>query len=130
MTLAVVAAGGALGTAARDALGTRLAPSPGSVPWVTLATNLAGAFLLGLGAAWLVERGAGAPWVRPFALIGVLGSFTTFSTVAVGADLLIHDGAGAAAGTYLGVSVLGGILAAAAGLTLGRLVPTIRRKER
>lgn len=129
-TLAAVTAGGAIGTAGRHLLQEWFTPRPGALPWVTLATNLAGALLIGLGAAVLVERAVGGRYARPFALVGILGSFTTFSTVAVGADLLIHDRAHLVAATYLGLSALGGVAAAAGGLALGRRRPTIRREAR
>lgn len=128
-TLTAVAAGGAVGTAARHLLQEWFTPRPGALPWVTLATNLGGALLLGLGAAILVERAVGGRHARPFALVGILGSFTTFSTVAVGADLLIHERAHLVAATYLAVSALGGVAAAAGGLALVRRRPWIRREE-
>ena len=46
MTVALVAAGGALGSLARYGLG-RTVPTH-SLPWLTVGINLAGSFLLGL----------------------------------------------------------------------------------
>ena len=79
-----IAAGGAIGATARwavaelvDAVGTPHAP--GSWPWATLVVNVVGCLLVGLAARRL-HIGTRA-WA--FAVTGVLGGFTTFSTLAV-----------------------------------------------
>lgn len=60
-------------------------------PWPTLIVNLTGAFLIGL--LWgYFERYYVSPGLRMFIFIGVLGSFTTFSTFAFDTLSLIHDG--------------------------------------
>lgn len=142
--LAAVAAGGALGTLLR-VLGHTLRPqTPGAFPWTTLGENLLGAFLLGWLAAWLLARwsssrtGAGTEpppgpppeprtesvpasslRARLFLTTGVLGSFTTFSALAVeGVELLaLAPGTGFA---YLGASLVLGPLLAWAGLRVGK----------
>jgi len=77
----LVGAGGFLGAVLRFGLGglihRRFALS--TFPLGTLAVNLLGCFLIGLIAGWSEGRlllGAG---LRAFALIGLLGGFTTFS---------------------------------------------------
>ncbi|MCZ7527307.1 MAG: CrcB family protein [Acidimicrobiia bacterium] len=62
-------------------------------------------------------------YARPFLGIGFLGSFTTFSTFAVEADMLVRDGRAGTAAAYVLATVLVGSAAAWAGLALGRALP-------
>ena len=55
MTVLLVAAGGVVGVTARYALGTTV--SHETLPWVTVAINVGGSFLLGL----LTTLGTGLP---------------------------------------------------------------------
>ena len=108
---ALAAAGGAIGTAGRLALGTLIADGPAAV----LVANLAGSLLLGVLAARLPASSD----TRVFVGTGMLGGFTTYSALAVGTvELGAHVpvlGVG-----YALLSVLLGLAAAAAGLRLGR----------
>jgi CrcB protein len=60
--------------------------------------------------------------LRPFLCTGVLGGYTTFSTFAVDTVRLVDDGAVGTAAGYVAASVLGGLLAVVAGLTVARAV--------
>ena len=52
-----------------------------SFPWATLAVNLIGSFLIGL--LWgIFDKIYITPGIRLFIFVGILGSFTTFSTFA------------------------------------------------
>jgi len=114
--LLAVGLGGAVGTGLR-ALGLLfLPPSPGVIPWVILLENLVGAFLLGGLAARVPGRFLR---LRLFLLTGVLGSFTTFSALALDLVLLAEVAPGAAT-LYLGLSLGGGVGAAAVGMRVGR----------
>jgi len=75
----LVAAGGALGTLARQAIDTAFPTAPGAFPWTTLAINTAGSLLLGLVALAGVVLVATTGDVRTFLLVGLCGAFTTFS---------------------------------------------------
>ena len=118
--LAAIATGGALGALLRYALSglvTRLLPGP--FPAGTLAVNLLGSFFI--GCAWvLVERLGGAPHLRAFAVVGLLGAFTTFSTYSLETLMLgrMHDLRTAAA--YVLASNVLCLAAVAAGFTLTR----------
>lgn len=119
--LLAVGAGGTVGTAARaildEVLGADL-PLPAS----TLTVNLTGAFALGLLLAWLAGRGPDAGVRRDARLLlgtGVLGGYTTYSSFAVQGARLLEVGALAEAAAYVGVSLVGGVLAALAGVALG-----------
>ncbi len=80
-TLVLVGAGGALGALARFGLSAfvqrRVASS---FPIGTLVVNALGCLAMGALLAAVMEREAFDPRLRQFVAIGVLGSFTTFST--------------------------------------------------
>ncbi|WP_208971821.1 fluoride efflux transporter FluC [Kineococcus rubinsiae] len=118
--LALVAAGGALGTLAR--YGTaRLVPAAGAWPLATLAVNVAGSFLLGLLLEALARRGpedARGTALRLGLGTGFCGGFTTFSSLAVEVDGLLSDGTAGTALAYGAGSVAAGLLAALAGVAV------------
>ncbi len=118
--LAVVFAGGALGTAAREGLGLVL-PSAGGVPWAVLAANLTGAFLLGVLLEALVRRGPDHGIRRTLRLLlgtGFMGGFTTYSALAADTAALFGDGRGWLGAGYALGTVLVGAVATAAGILL------------
>jgi fluoride exporter len=122
MPYLLAAVGGVLGALARWGVGTALPVSPGSWPWATLLVNLTGCLLLGVLIAVVAERLPGVTWPRPLLAVGVLGGYTTFSAFAVEVVRLVEDGAVLTAVGYALVSVLGGVLAVAAGALIGRSV--------
>lgn len=99
----VVAAGGALGASTRFGVSTIFPGLPS-----TLGINVVGSFLLGV----LVARKPYGRWSRPFLGTGILGGFTTMSTLAV--DTVKAPPATAI--FYLVSSMVLGIGAAAVGL--------------
>lgn len=120
MPWVLVAVGGALGALARFALGEQLMQRFGDgMPWGTLAVNLAGAFAAGLLIAWIDGRPAWAP-LRLFAVVGVLGAFTTYSSLML--ELLAFGRAGrvGTASAYLAVTLVAGLVLVAAGARLGQ----------
>ena len=63
----------------------------GMFPWATLLVNLLGAFLIGF--LWgLFDKFYISPAMRTFLFIGILGSFTTFSTYAFDILSMTKDG--------------------------------------
>lgn len=118
--LAVIVVGGILGTAARYGVDRALPPSPGTFPTATFLVNCSGSFLLGLFLAALLERARPAPHLRAFAATGVLGGWTTYSTMAVDATTLGHEGHLALAAGYLALTLVVGLTATTVGIALGR----------
>jgi CrcB protein len=118
----LAALGGALGALARWGVATALPHSPGGWPWATLLVNLTGCLLMGALVAVLTARSPEPPWARPFLAVGVLGGYTTYSAFAVEVVGLVEAGAPVLAAGYVLVSLLGGVLAVAAGALAVRTV--------
>ncbi|MGL4340346.1 MAG: fluoride efflux transporter FluC [Rhodoglobus sp.] len=112
--------GGAVGTALRLATDAAFPHSDNEFPLPTLVINVLGAFLLGL----LVARvwPAAPAWLRAGLGAGMLGSFTTFSAVATALVSLTAASQWMTALSYLVMTLLFGLGAAALGLTLGNRV--------
>ena len=121
-TLAAVAAGGGLGSVLRYVLGFAVTQRVGpGFPWGTLIINLTGSLIIGLVAELSQTRALGiSPAMRVFLMVGVLGGYTTFSTFSLDMVTLVGDRAMPLALIYGFGSVLGGFIAAFAGIALGR----------
>lgn len=105
--LAAVAAGGAVGASARYGVALLWPAGPGAFPWATFWINAAGCALIGVLMVLIAEGGRTAhPLVRPFAGVGVLGGFTTFSAYALDVSRLLDEGAAGTALAYAGLTVL------------------------
>jgi fluoride exporter len=118
-----VAAGGAIGAALRYGIGIQITARAGEgFPWHTLVINVVGAFLIGvlLALPW-VGMGSGAPW-RLFLVTGILGGFTTFSTLSYESiELISHGRVFAGLANMFGSGALG-LGAAWLGLMTGRIL--------
>ena len=121
--LAVIAAGGVLGVAARYGIGRAIPRAPGAFPWATLWINISGSFVLGVFIVVVLERLGPTRYLRPFFGTGFVGSFTTFSAFSVETDLLIKDGHVATAAAYVASTLVVGLLSAWLGVCIGRLLP-------
>jgi CrcB protein len=121
--VAVVAAGGALGTALRYGLTDATGPI-GGWPTATFAANLVGSVLLGALLERLARAAGSAAETPRHRLMrlglgtGLLGGFTTFSSLAVELERMLADGATTLAAAYAGASAVGGVLAALLGVAL------------
>ena len=120
-TIVAIGIAGGLGALARygvDGLVSRRLPS--AFPWGTFVVNVSGALLLGFLMTLLTERLTTAPWVRSALTIGLLGGYTTFSTLSYESYRLLEDGAlGLAAANVLG-SAAAGLFAVYLGVVAGR----------
>ncbi|PZE55544.1 CrcB family protein [Curtobacterium sp. MCPF17_047] len=118
--IALVAFGGAIGTAVRAVLAQAL-PAVDGISWTVLAINVVGAFCLGLLLDALARRGPDVGRRRALRLFvgtGVLGGFTTYSTLADDTARLLDVGRWAAGSGYALLSVLLGLAAVVAGLAV------------
>ena len=113
MQVLLIALGGAAGALARYAVGR--AAGPEAVPWATLGINLAGSLAIGVVLGAAAEDRLGGLGVATL-VTGFLGAFTTFSTFSWEALALLRDDRVGTAAAYVGASVVGGLLAAGAGL--------------
>jgi len=117
----LVAVGGAVGTTARWALTEWLGTAAGGWPTATFVANVLGSFLLGALLEGLLRRGPESRRGRQLRLgvgTGVLGGFTTFSSLALEMERLLA-GEQVATGLVYGVaSVLLGLVACLLGVAL------------
>ncbi|MCX8007069.1 MAG: fluoride efflux transporter CrcB [Coriobacteriia bacterium] len=119
----IVAVGGGVGAAARYALGGWLADRFGpAFPWHTFVINVTGSFLLGVLLALSVERGLVPQEWRIALGTGVLGGYTTFSTLAYESIALAQQGSYALGLANMFGSGAVGLLAAWLGLVVGRVI--------
>lgn len=119
--IALVAAGGAVGTGLRYLI-SELAPRWAGVPVATLGINVVGAFLLGVLLGLLADRTLDTGWSRRIRLgvgTGGLGGFTTYSALATDTVTLAAAHPGQAAGYAVGTVLLGAV-ASVAGIWLSR----------
>lgn len=118
----LVALGGALGSVCRFGLGELMAHRLGSAMLGTFAANVSGALLFGLFIGLFQDRLASPSLSGAVFLIGFLGAYTTFSTLAFNTVDLADSGVVGRAFLNMGGTVVVGLAAAYAGLVLGRAV--------
>ena len=121
MTVLAVALGGAIGTVARYLLALAAAPISASLPWGTIAINIAGSFLIGLvGTLTLAQGRYPMPeTARLFVMVGFCGGFTTFSSFSLQTLDLLRAGAIGRAALNIAASVLLCLAAVALGHVAG-----------
>jgi fluoride exporter len=123
-TLLAIFVGGAIGTVARYLLDAHNPVPQGNFPWLTLVINLSGSLAIGLLVPLTEHVAPRAPWARPLLVVGFLGGWTTYSTLAVEATLLAKDGDIVTFLAYVGATVVGGLTLVVVGTALGRrMVP-------
>jgi fluoride exporter len=114
----LVAIAGAFGAAARYGLDVSFSRDAHHVPWVTFAINVGGSFVLGAIVAVLDAHPHAE--LRPALTIGLLGAFTTFSTLSLETYRLLDRGHLVLAGAYAAGSFAAGLVAVSLGVALGR----------
>ncbi|MEX2525476.1 MAG: fluoride efflux transporter CrcB [Gammaproteobacteria bacterium] len=121
MNLIYIAGGGAAGALLRYGMSNGVHALFGrGFPYGTLAVNVLGSILIGLCYVFLVERPGVDPYWRAALMIGLLGSFTTFSTFSMETLNLLEGGQPLKAAINILLSVTFCIAGAWAGLTIGR----------
>lgn len=128
--LAYVFVGGMVGATGRVAFATWFPVLPDAFPWTTFVENVVGAFLLGVILTVLLRRGDTDRRTRLLIGTGVLGSFTTYSTLAVEAQQLLEGGLLGTVLLYGTASIVVGLLAAGAGVALGRRIVPLQTDPR
>lgn len=118
--IASIALGGAAGSVLRYVL-NRWVGQPDGLPLGILVVNLSGTLALGLVATIFLDRIGVPDNLRLAITVGLLGGFTTFSTVWLDTLHLLNGGRWAWALTNLLVSAVGGLVAAWLGQQLARL---------
>ncbi|MBT1672433.1 fluoride efflux transporter FluC [Curtobacterium flaccumfaciens] len=116
--IALVALGGAIGTTVRALLAAAF-PAHAGISWTILGINVVGAFCLGFLLDALARRGPDVGRrraVRLFVGTGVLGGFTTYSTLADDTAQLLDLGRWTAGTGYALLSVVLGLVAVVLGL--------------
>lgn len=105
-----VAAGGAAGAALRYLVSLQMVTLSGDkFPWATLTVNLAGCLLIGM--AWsLTLHKTASEGVLLFLMVGLIGSFTTFSTYGLEGIQLIQSGKLMLGFAYVMLSNVAGLL--------------------
>lgn len=112
-----IAAGGAAGAVARYGLGGWVQGQAGfRFPWGTFLVNILGSLLIGAALRSLEATPASAE-LRALVTVGLLGSFTTFSTFTYETVALLEEGAFTRAAGYSVGSLLIGIVAVYAGIS-------------
>ena len=112
-----ISAGAVVGALGRHFLTTwvtRLAET--GFPWATMLVNVLGSLCLGVLVELLALKISLSQEVRAFLVIGVLGSFTTFSTFSFETVLLLQKGQSINALVYVLASVVLSISAFFAGV--------------
>ncbi|MDE2844133.1 MAG: CrcB family protein [Chloroflexota bacterium] len=121
MIYLLVAVGGAAGSVMRLAVGRAAIGLLGAgTIWGTLFVNVTGSFALGFFLAWTLQRGEVSADLRAMIAIGLLGGYTTFSTLSYDTIRLLETGEIARAGLNIAASLIVGLAAAYAGVLAGR----------
>lgn len=120
LNAALVGAGGFIGAICRYGMSTLVQRNAGDslYPYGTHAVNMLGCLLIGLAIGFAESRQAFGEDFRLFALIGVLGGFTTYSSFAYESLALIQVGEHMRAATYVLGHVLVGLGLVWCGLVL------------
>lgn len=111
--------GGAAGASLRYLMLYLFADIPDREPWIILVENISGSFFLGLLTGFVISKKIKEwPWLYLFGT-GLLGSFTTFSTLALDVIYLLESSLILTL-SYIIFSLSGGLFMAFLGLYLGK----------
>jgi CrcB protein len=121
--LIFIAMGGAIGAVLRYGASLSVYSLMGrSFPYGTLFVNVTGSLLMGLLGVIMLERFDIGPEWRAAVLVGVLGSFTTFSTFSIETLNLLEQGDVMRAVMNIALSVLVCLAAVWFGVLIGRQI--------
>jgi CrcB protein len=121
MQLISIAIGGAIGALCRYGMSNGVSLLLGrSFPYGTLAVNIVGSIIMGSAYVMMIERMDVSPELRAGITIGLLGAFTTFSTVSIETLNLLESGETFKAGLNILLSVTLCVSGCWLGMILGR----------
>lgn len=119
MKLFLIALFGAIGTLARYGLQGLVQTRMGTTfPYGTLLINLSGCLLLGFIGQLTLNRILISSDMRIAIAVGLFGGYTTFSSFGWETAKMLEDGEWLRATTYVGASVIAGLLLSVAGIRL------------
>lgn len=116
--LLAVFIGGGTGSVCRWLLSMRLNPVHHAIPIGTLTANLLGAFIIGLGLAWINRVTHLDPMWKLLITTGFCGGLTTFSTFSAEVVFLLQDGRAGWALLNVAINLLGSFAMTAAAFWL------------
>jgi CrcB protein len=121
----IVGAGGAAGAMLR--FGVQNLPLFATDKYyLTAVVNIVGCLLIGV--FWAVAIDLDMPrWFNRLAIVGLLGGFTTYSSFAYDTFALLQQGRWSSTAIYLAITIVGGLLATAAGFLATQRIISISR---
>jgi len=125
MNIIIIAVGGAIGTISRFGLNKLFFDPSGANTLSTFIANSTGSFILGFLIAYISMKPEWPPEIKLFLSIGILASYTTFSTFTVSTIYMIENGELIRALINVSASILVGLIAAYLGIILGRSIGNI-----
>ncbi|WLR46496.1 fluoride efflux transporter CrcB [Halobacillus litoralis] len=115
-----VGIGGMIGASLRFLIGEWLKAPDQWFPYSTLTVNLTGSFLLAWFTMGIVEKfSLSSKWKAALGT-GLVGSYTTFSTLSMDAVSLYERGDVVLSLLYIAISIFGGLALSMLGFTLGK----------
>lgn len=122
MQIVSIITGGIIGALLRYYVSVGIAKNmSGFFPWPTFIVNITGAFFMGF--LWgLMEHSNVSTYVKSFTFVGLLGSFTTFSTFSLDIFNLMRRNEYSAASLYWLLSTVTGVLFVGLGYFLSKKV--------
>lgn len=113
--------GGVVGAVVRYAVSLAIPTPVNHFPWSTFLINVSGSAILGFILVLLIEQFPRGRLVRPLVGSGVIGAYTTFSTLEVDTLLLFRGHQFGVGVIYLVSSLLAGLVAVWLGMNGARL---------
>ena len=116
LSILAVSGGAVIGANLRWALGLWLNTSGQAIPYGTLAANLSGGWLVGLLIGYFAQGASLSPEWRLFAITGLCGALTTFSTFSLEVVSVMQEGKWSMAVAGILAHVIGSILMTVLGI--------------
>lgn len=116
-----VSLGGAIGASLRYLSSSYLKYIFPNFPFGTLFVNILGSFLIGLLMSYLQNKNISENFIKYFIIIGLLGSFTTFSTFSYEAIDLFNNRKFLTSLIYILFSVIGCLFFAFLGYNINKI---------